>query len=135
MNCNKYEYTASLNIIHLSPDRLSCKNDLPSGKVNVRLASGVYYTVRKILIEWTNVFIIKSVNFKFLNIRSSLREVPCKKGALKTFAKFIEKLSWCSLLNAMYTNAMAIFLVLEKTGSLILTGWMVTNMTIEQAWI
>ena len=61
----------------------------------------------------------------FLNIKSSLPEVSYKKNVLKIFAKFIEKYPWCSLHNAMYTNAMATCLVLESTESLILTEWIV----------
>ena len=48
-------------------------------------------SVPTILIEWANLFRTKSMNVKFLSIRSSRPEVSSKKVFLNVFAEFIEK--------------------------------------------
>ena len=51
----------------------------------------IKYSIPTILIEWTNLLRIKSLNVKFSKYEKQSTEGVLQKGALKTFAKFIEK--------------------------------------------
>ena len=51
----------------------------------------IKYSVPTILIEWTNLLRIKSLNFKFSKYQKQSSGGVLWKDILKIFAKFIEK--------------------------------------------
>ena len=57
----------------------------------------IKYSILTILIEWTNLFRIRSLNDKFSKYHKQSLDVSCKKNAPKSFVIFIEKYPCCSL--------------------------------------
>ena len=76
----------------------------------------VKYSVTTILIEWTNLFRLKS---SFLNIRSR-QKVSCKKGVLQSFTKFIEK--YPSIFNLIKFQAKGLQIFWKKTPVCVLSS-------------
>ena len=91
----------------------------------------IKYSVPTILIEWTNLLRIKSLNVKFSKYQKQLSEAVLWKGVLNIFARFIEK--YQNIRDAVLKgNAQFIFLCNSQNHRLMFFSWKMLKSTVTK---